>query len=284
MSGLKNIITKIRRLPIDGVTLQKLKDHVKKEFKKPQVDSRKLRRAHRIMDDIIDNENWSAIAEVLDYVYKTVEGKKTYPQHYRMIEIIKGMNYDDARWIPQTHLLKELKINDKLHNAFDNDLAMPRHVLEVDENADTIELLPLKSKSPKNNLLPQLMKFYEFLGKSSVTHLKLPPFNVVYPPNRFGKPMHIIDRDKILNTKLKYIKTILQYRPISEYSLQELNKVLDYQIPINEYFFKYMVRKDRIIGKKKLIPTDKNIVKIYRQYLMKQFYIQNGYKMNVVKV
>lgn len=280
MSSFKNIITKIRRLPVDVRTLEKLKGHIKKEFKKSGTGTRKIRRVNRVVDDIIEKENWSNIADVLDYVYKTIEGKEVYAEHFRMVEEVNKMNYDDARWFPQTHIIKELKIDDKFQQAFDEDLAMPRHKLDVDENIGSIELLPLKVKSSKTQFLPQLTKFYDFLSKSSVTHLKLPPMDVVYPPNRFGKPMHIVGRDKILNDRLKYIKTLLQYQPILEQSLLELNKVLDYQIPINEYFFKYMMRKDRIIGKKKLIPTDKNIVKIYRQYLMKQFFISDGYKMN----
>lgn len=295
----KEICKKIRRLPIDSYTMQKLICHCKKEFRtgskfQGRFHKKTYDKYNSLLDDILHYENWKSLPKVLDFIYKDVEAKRVYVETDSLFKQFKNMNYNELRQrYPSIHLIHELNIPQTYKDTFNRALAKEGDDFMV---CDHFKLNPGKlpvvfdvmeepiTKIKQDHLIQELTKFYSFIKKnqSRLTHLKLSPMEVLYPPNKFGQPLHIIQRDKILNQHLKYMKSLVQtFRPILKSSLIKINNLANSN-SINPNFFKHLIHKRKLFphvvlrGNKKFIPDEKNLKKIYKLYLIKQFYIEDS--------
>ncbi|WEJ97398.1 hypothetical protein PSN45_004949 [Yamadazyma tenuis] len=228
---------------------------------------------------------------LFDYIFKDVMGSESYPEQYGALKKFESYNYDQVRDIyPQVHLFKRLDVPEKYHQEFDKELKQEKDDFSLVNyfkfDANTIPDIPLISRNQLNDehekeemkkVLNHVKQMYNFIAsKENITHLKLRPMEVTYPSNKYGLPLHIIQRDKLLKDKLIYVKSVVnRYKPIPASILDQLGQITNGDI--NPHFFTYMIQKRRkvivkIKGNKKFIPDSKNIVKIYREYLSKQFY------------
>lgn len=302
----KHICKRIRRLPIDEYTYSKLLTHTKQEFLnrlksfnysgKP-VDVKKYNALVNLLDEILIYEDWHKLHAVLDYIHKDVSGPLVYPKQYKALKQFNNLNYNQVRnSFPQTHLFKLLSVPQQYISRFDKLLADEALQFSLSKffNTKTDISIPLiqrpSVKSDFSETLNEIKKMYDFVkGKKQITHLKLKPIEAAYPSNKYGLPLHIKQRDRILHQQLTSIKSIIKdLRPIPKESLDAMSQFV-YQVEtgkshFNPSFFRYMKRKRdkpidfKLKGGKKVIPDERNLVKLYKDYLTKQYYYDTNMK------
>lgn len=277
------MIGQVRRLPVDVVTLARAKAHAKHQFQVSAVLARTLGRYRdysRVMAQILDGD-YSQLKQVLDIVYKH-RGRAVYKHHYNTINTFVGRNYDQLRHsYPQLHLFTQLNVPPRYLQRYNDSLSVANNLIIVDTGglnkiqSDPIALIHSQPKVDDTNL-NQIQRFYSFLRSQGPGRKILGPIDVVYPPNRFGKALNIVQRDKILHNRINDVKKVVSaYKPISKHDLTTLNAVATGEIPLNPQFWSHL-RKNH-----KLLPFPKKIIKLYKMYLVDQFYIEDGvYHMN----
>ncbi|CUM48665.1 uncharacterized protein AC631_00308 [Debaryomyces fabryi] len=313
----KQICRRIHRLPLDHKTIECLRLHCKSKFvtqlKKGQyqhtsIDKSSFDKGIKVLDDVLVNENYDSLNTILDFIYK-----EALPQPQWVSDFMK-YKYTAFRpcW-PQVHLFNELTTTPKQSKLYeealekdkDMDLSLVSYFGIKPASIDT-DLKPLKlaidKTSPVSKILLEFKKLHSFVfrNQEKLTHLKVQPLEVIYPANRFGLPIHVTQRDKLLKQKVNYAKSLCQeFKPIYENSLNHLVEFAIYKpgstkgndaYKINENFFKYMIRKHNYerdnlnplykhhLRNKKLIPNDNNIRKYMREYVRKQFYYDSKLK------
>ena len=307
LSCFKEIIRRIRRLPVDYRTLNILSTYAKKEFKVPlkkrnfkfvPMNLKLYDRAVQIMDNILERRDPDVIHNILDFSYKEVEPAPTWVRLFQKQKFLLFKQY----W-PQVHLIDEIAPGSKLQKAYWQKLKEETgpefslmNFFGIDEKNVEGELEPIKKdKGSTNSLISELADRYFalhtflFHNQAKITHLKIQAMEVFYPPNVFGLPLHTQRRNEIFLDKINYSKRVsLEYRAIEKETLRYL---IDFAIHtpgekeaiepyrINRNYHRYMQRK--LKGdykkslrkpKKQLILNDNNIRKIYRAYVSKQFY------------
>lgn len=308
----KQICRRIHRLPLDHKTIERFQLYCKSKFltqlKKGQyqhscIDRSSYDKGIKVLDDVLVNENYDSLNTILDFVYK-----ETLPQPQWISDFMKYKYTAFRSCWPQIHLFNELATTPKQSKLYeealekdkDVDLSLVSYFGIKPESID-FDLKPLKftihdMTSPVSEILVEFKKLHSFVfrNQEKLTHLKIQPLEVTYPANRFGLPIHVTQRDKLLKQKLNYAKSICQeFKPLCVDSLNHLVEFAKFKpgnikgndaYKINENFFKYMIRKHNYerdnlnplykkhLRNKKLIPNDNNIRKYMREYVRKQFY------------
>lgn len=293
----KQLCQRVRRLPLDSYTLSLLQGELKTEFGSKRFDKKKFHKYISLFDDILLYENWPQLPVVLDDIYKARMTSKEYPDLFKKYKWFHNVNYDEIRLVyPHKHLFKDLSTPEKYQDKFnallqeegDSVLVMKSLGIDKSKGQHSFELVnrPLVNSS-RVQALEEIKQLYEFIAHhDKITHLKVLPFEVLYPSDKFGLPLHIIQRDKTLHDHLNYVKNIIKtFQPISKSHLIQLGLVADFTIPLNNNFFKYMVKKRQtkmvaLKTNKSVIPSQKNIIKWYKDYLIKQFYCEKDPDVN----
>lgn len=286
----KRVCRSIRRLPVDTKTLEHVQNQAKNEFSRKYINTKRLRNYQALLDDIVMYENWPRLFSLFDDLYRSRLTAGDFPQLYSTFHRFQNVNYDDVRHIyPHVHLFHELDAPEPFQHRFNNSLEQEEDVISVlallKHNGSDLTL-PLRAleepQSGHDTMIDEIKKLYQFVAKNDkLTHLKLLPFEVTYPSDKFGFPLHIIQRDKLLKDHLKYVKYIIsRFQPVNKLYLDQLAAVSNYEIGLNQNFFKYMIKKRTIMPavvnlktNKSVIPDLKNIIKWYKEYLTKQFYV-----------
>lgn len=308
LRSYKHLITKIRRLPLDGKSLTLLKTQVKKQYlpcggRHRRANSSTTAKAHAVFDGILIERDLQKLTKIWDFLYKS----KNEP----WVTAFLNTPYTEFReaW-PQVHLIDEVspKLNkcNAYHKAIEQEKEKPFSLttfMGFSDQTTTFEMLP-RSDPPSTMeiVMKKINNFYAFMKmhESKLTHLKLPNLTLVLPTNKFAEPLRVSRREELLRKKVTYVKEICKsYRPIGQADLNHLIYVAtlvnqdDDSVRINRGFFKYMERKHRQdlkhtspailnnLMSKKLVPNRNNIQKIARAYVQKQFYVdQEKYNMS----
>lgn len=305
IEAYKHIIAKVRRLPLDLRSLSLLKGVVKQQFynkvrpHRSGVDSRSVTKAVSILDRILSDVDLESMEHVWDYLYKRQE-QAWIPQFNRT-------KYSVFREIwPQVHLMEEVAPNLKQLREYQRHLSKDLNeefsvlkFMGIHLTEPGLQMLPRRASSDIEDLsqtLHHVSQFHQFVAanRSKLTHLKIQPFEVVYPTNKYAQPVHVSVRDRLLKKKVNYMKDLCKlYKPMEKGDLEHLINVAttadvaSSDLEINAAYFRYMEGKRRSdvelknpavlqLRSKILIPNENNIRKILRLYVMKQFYMENG--------
>lgn len=318
VQSYRDLYRKIGRLPLDTRSLNLLKQNVLSEFrtgkavhKHAGVDSKRVQAFLSLLDDILLYRKYKRMADLLDYIYKSSRPTPNW--------ITKFCSHKYSTWKdtwPQVHLLYEFG-TEKSKALYREQLASLETVSEflllkalnlvLPKNEPV--LTPLSSLhvdlDDKASLLSRVQKLHAFVHQNAVVllELKIHPLEVHYEPTRLGLPLSVASRENKLKEKINYIKGFLQsFRPLEEEDLKYLvlvtsTKATSAETSINNNFFRFMLRlirnpptevspfEKKYVWEKQLIPNERNIRFYYKQYVMKQFYVDEAgsYRMNPAK-
>lgn len=306
----RNLCRRYNRLPLDKLSIFKLRILTKNNFLDTHFNKKKYDKHRQLLDDILIHENYDKIEKLLDLIYK---------QNLDILGWVlelKNTNYLELKqeW-PQVHLIYELtstgdkkhlkEYEEKLKTENNDDICLMKHFgLEDISVLKPLAILPRANNSASHgDIINESKILHKFLfdNQTKLTHLKILPIEALYPTNRFGLPLHVTKRDKILRRKITYIKSLFEeFQTISKTDLEHLVSFATYnggsgkdpKLELPQGFFKYMKKKHDIekvtlnplvrkfIRSKTLIPNDNNIRKYYRDYVRKQYYLEDRtYKM-----
>lgn len=287
---------RIRRLPLEPYSMSHLKVYVKNQFTIPlkyknpyhnsPIDAKAYKKVRKLTDEILWHEDWSQLSVLLDFIFKDIISQKVLQQQYNAFKEFNNMSYDDVRDIyPSVQLYKLLPVLKDYHNKFDQELSKDKQDFSVSKffNIDDIEckfkVLERSGKSAEQSALNEVQRLYSFLLRNRhLSHLSLQLFEVAYPSDKYGRPMNIVGRDKLLQKKLIQVKSIIHdHRPLTKDIIESIELLYRGASTINPTFFKFMSRKHnqhKFIrkGNKRFIPTPKNITKLYKDYFVRQCY------------
>ncbi|KAG2734480.1 hypothetical protein G9P44_002486 [Scheffersomyces stipitis] len=270
----------------------------------PRFSSTKFHNYMTLLDDILVEEKYSRVHDLLDLIYKLPASSQSWKDKFLTIDYKELENH----W-PQVHAIDEITSDPKYLEAY-----REKQRAEKNEEVSVVKHFGLKSKrdnqSPaltmirkysdvdQDDSIPQVLKnvqeLHKFLFKNqAVFDVKIPPLEVFYPTNKVALPIHPRERNKLLKKKVASIRNVFKsLRPIAEDDLRQLYEFAIHrpsvshkpEYNINDKFYKYMIKKHNhekdnlapvirhYLRQKKLIPNDHNIRKLFREYVMKQFY------------
>lgn len=301
----KTVYRRVLRLPLDAHSLALLRSHIRDCFRAarpgvPVVDARKV----KIMDDILERGQYKQFDALLDVVYKDFAPVPAW------IGAFSHTRYLALRQVwPQAHIIDDFgdkKSVDRYHKELLR-REPPRLFLVMEQlgldDAQFAPLVPIKhsgrieQRTELQSMVDELVRFTEFLIKNNARLLdkKIQPLDVWYEPSRFGLPRSAHYLDLRLKYKVNYAKSLLRtFRPIEKQSLDRLTLIAQDKTPavFNPNFFRYMARKRereepssplvmKYVRHKTLIPNERNLRHLYRNYVYKQFYVADGtYRIN----
>lgn len=305
----RELCRNVGRLPLDNKSLSILRQKVRDEFRSGKdvhrfagVNPKPFHSFLSLMNDILMFRKYKRVADLLDVIYK--------PNHNLPEWITEFCSYKYSMWKdtwPQIHLLNEFG-NEKSKTIYKEQLKamepktefllMEELNLTLPKNETILTpLLMLSEESDKKtDLLGRVQKLHSFIFENAdiLLDLKVLPLEVYYEPTRLGLPLSVAARENKLKKKLNYIKTLVRsFRPLEEESIIHLINVssandMGFETSINPNFYRFMLRHNKgklentspfekkYVWQKTLIPDARNIRSYYKQYAMKQFYIDNA--------
>lgn len=308
LSYYKSLYRRVARLPLDHRSLeiarQKIRSHFKLAKNVPTysvVDRKLYDRAVSVLDSILVDEKYKDFYKLLDLVYKDFQPRESWIDHFHNVRYGAFKN----TW-PQVHLIDEFG-DEKSKNAYHKVLAelQPESnflfvkAMSIPKSADLGSLTPLKKtatvdiQNEKNSfLLEKMSQFHKFLKSNAKLLLdtQIHMLEVCYKPNRYGLPPSIPTMESELKKKVNYAKSLLDvFKPISQkklfYLIDFTTSKDDSVSKINPAFFRFMLRKRqkeeksvlpgvrKYVRHKLLVSNERNILYCYRQYVVRQFYI-----------
>ncbi|KAI5969752.1 hypothetical protein CANMA_001214 [Candida margitis] len=273
----------LRRLPLpQGVICDGSK------VLKQQYLQGKSKRFELLFHQILDQEQYKKLTEVLDAIYKVDK-----PAWYREFINIPYMKV--KRHWPTIHLIDTLTDNSSAKKTYYCKLAKPFSVTQsLNLKPDEAQYhLPLLKKfgdqvNPVVNLIKEVHKTYQFVVSQKVFEVTKHPFEVFYYPSKLGIPEHPVGIDCLLRKKVSSVKHVLEtFQPISK---EQLTKLMNANGVVNPRFYHHLQRKrskvDTSFQVKKLIIKEKilgeeQLQDVIRKYLQQQYYLENAnYKLN----
>lgn len=304
----RSICQRVRRLPVDGFTLTLLQQKVKQEFlvtssksSYSTVNAKRYNQCLEAFDSFLVDENFEALDAILDYTFKDRVINKRWAHEFLHEDC---MSFKDV-W-PQVHLIREFadtaaveEYDEQLRKMSANTDFSLMEYLNLSEDR-TLDLLRPNSinnghRQKLQSIVEELRKFHSFLTKHQAVLLKqkVPHFEVVYEPNKFGLPKGHIELQKAYRTKVNGMKQLLRkFRPMEKEHIDHLIAFCHSQpgttkYMVNPNFFKYMGAKHleerntisplvrTYLRKRLLVPNDKAIRDYMKEYAKKQFFIES---------
>jgi hypothetical protein len=246
-----------------------------------------------LLDEILVEWKFTKLQQVLDICYTKWNEKWA-------IELLSLSYHTLKPYWPQYHLIHVMnnatalkKYNHALHKEKNDDFSVSKHFGFQPDPQESIPLIRTYGSVQKSKvfMISKMQEFHKLLNNNP--HIfpdKLPMLEVAYPTNRFANPMVPKVRDNLLRCKVVFFQKLLQkHKPIEKLDLVHLYKFAIHKplqpsnLDINPGFFRYMNRIKpqfnpvlKKIRSKHLVPTDNNIRKIYRNYVMSLFYVDHG--------
>lgn len=299
ISHYRSLYRRLNRLPLDTESLALLKDTVRSTFLHSKPGYAHSIPHRRSYDELIDLSDRILV-------------KRKYRDLEHLLDLIHKQKWQDEKWKrefvhtkysqwmpiwPQVHLLRKFastkhteRYNKELERQSpSSEFSFMREMgLEVSENLSPLQ--PMRSKTNENNLteiLQSVTKFHKFLlqNATSVMEVKLKPLEVIYEPSRKGLPQSVASMEHTFKLKITYLKELCQtYRPLKSGSMDQLVAVATGRFSINPAFVRHMQRQSlkvspferKFLLQKQLIPNDRNIRFLYREYVVRQFTDENG--------
>ncbi|CAN3376797.1 hypothetical protein DIURU_001577 [Diutina rugosa] len=291
----KQAVTAIRRLPVDTVTLNRIVASVKSQVKQarnPQDLPRLYRSWISLQRQLVEDERWSSLSDVLDRCYKRP------PQWYHQFRSVSPVQLKPF-W-PQVHLIDEFGTEPALRKYHE------AQALIGASNTSWLRQGPGESPFTMLRKYGSGVSLYEQLTDKAVKLTRFVSHNqsrlaakrnikpeVSYPTDQYALPLSAKRQNNIFVKKIREVKQLVtQFVPLAKYDLDWLITVASTplessEVAINPNFFRYMERK-REIEKEQLspklrakrtkwwIPTEHNIRKHYRSYVTRQFFIDDS--------
>ncbi|KAK6458728.1 uncharacterized protein RJT20DRAFT_8411 [Scheffersomyces xylosifermentans] len=304
----KEFCRRIHRLPLTRDMISRLMAITKYKLVtvqpyNPKFDKRKYKNSIKLLDDILVDEKYDKLHDLLDVIFKTTIPVPAWKTAFLTMPFLQLQDH----W-PQVHAIHELtKVRAQLkpyEEALKEEANEDHSVMKFfnlsttqDKDLPKLEMTRSYSKGQGSNIkeiVENVAILHKFIFKhSGVLDVKVPPLEVLYPTNKYALPIHHKAREKLFKEKIAAIRNLFKaLRPIKEEDLQILYEFAIHrpsgsnkpECAINTRFYKYMIKKHKAeekslapiirhyLRQKKLIPNDHNIRKIFREYVMKQFY------------
>lgn len=283
LSSYKLLQRQLRRLPLPrGMILDGSR------VLKQQYLLGKAKRFEHLLHQILDQEQYKKISEVLDAIYKVDK-----PQWYKEFENIPYMKVK-GHW-PTVHLIDSLTDNEDPKKTYYNKLPQPFSVTQaLNINTESLrEPLPLIKRyaeqiNPVVDIIKEVRKVYAFIMSQRIFDVTKHPFEVFYYPSKLGIPEHPVGLDSLLRKKVSQVKRVLEtFQPIQK---SQLEKLMNARGSINSRFFLHFQRKrskqttsfqvKKLIIKEKIL-SEEQLQDIIQKYLRQQYYLENAsYKLN----
>lgn len=301
----KTIIKQITRLPLDRLTLNRLVNNTKNNFIKSKTrffKKKAYQEKLKLFNEVLEYEQYLKIHQILDLVYHP----RGTPDWMKKAENLKYNEMDF--FFPEIHLNDEIRVDldqskkyhEEIKQSLNEEISM---VDQMDGDKERIEDFGLENPGfpmligyeteETQRIVSKMFEFHNFLkknnsllSKNTIKHLP-----VIHSMTLFGHPNPASTRIKKKKKQMFYLKQLMQkFRPILKSDLEHLIAVSQSQnevegpLKINDFFFKYMIRKKRkedgqkfplmkkLINERTTIPTKFNIRKIYRLYYLKTFF------------
>lgn len=302
LAHYRTVCRRVRKLPLDQYILSLLQGKIKQEFLSGKqllystINAKKLQRHLKVLDSFLVDENYDALESVLDYTFKDPIINQPWAHAFIQEDC---MTFKDV-W-PQIHLIREFADSKSIEEydqhirqqSVDADFSLMKY-LDLSETRDIPLVRPTVASNGHKTSLESIVKglqdFHAFLMKSLGTLLKhkIPHFEVIYEPNKFGLPRGHIELHKAYRTKVNGMKQLLwKFRPVQKQHLDHLIAFGNGSGEVNPNFFKYMGAKHRqeaetvsplvrtYLRKRQLVPNDKAIRDYMKEYAKKQFYVED---------
>lgn len=294
------------RVPLDQWSLRRLQEIVRREFKNSQhnysysVENR-ARYDHllSLCTDLVENNKYKEFGKLLDIIYKVPYSQPWMNTFCQTLYLKFRQNW------PQVHLIREFgstsdikRYNEELERSSPvEDFSISRALgVACEPGYAPVSISSgRRSRSAKiEELVAQVHKFHGFLYKNASTLLdvKISPLEVIYEPNKYGLPLSVADRERKLRVLVNTIKRLIhKHQPIGNSSLSHLIAVargrdLTSSTQINPRFFAAKtVQKSKedvlpytrkYLQQKALIPNARNIRFLYREFVVRQFIVENN--------
>lgn len=305
----RELYRKVGRLPLDNRSLNILRQNVRHEFccgkdvhKHAGLNPKLFLSFLSLLDDILIYRKYKRMADLLDLIYKP---NRKIPDWVTQFCSYKYSTWKDT-W-PQVHLLNEFG-NEKSKALYREQLReleprmdfllMKELNITLPEGESVLTPLPRSSSQSdgKAEVLARAQRLHGFVLENVdvLLDLKILPFEVHYEPTRLGLPLSVAARETKLKEKVNYAKGLVRsFRPVEEEDLKHLIRVasgteIDADTSINAEFHRFMIRhskseldnvspfEKKYVWQKRLIPDERNIRFYYKQYVLKQFYIDGA--------
>ncbi|KAI5960036.1 hypothetical protein KGF57_001980 [Candida theae] len=280
----KSLQRQLRRLPLPRGIIAEGSQVLKQHYRLG-----KSKRFEIIFQQILEQEKYKSIHEVLDAIYKVDK-----PHWYMEFSNIPYMRVK-GHW-PTAHLIDTLTEDVKTRDTYYNKLAKPFSVteaLKLKQSSKSVLRLPLIRQYSGQvnsvvNMVKEVRKAYFFIMSQRVFEITKHPFEVIYHPSKLGVPEHPVGIDSLLRKKVSQVKHVLEmYQPIL---IRQLTKLMNARGEINPNFFRHLQRKRaddttsyqvrKMIIKEKIL-SEESLQGILESYLRQQYYLENGeYKLN----
>lgn len=264
----------------------------------------------KVIDTVLIEKKYEGIHEVLDLIYKRQELFPEKLAEFLKLQLIQiTPSWPERHLIDE--VTKTPEVVEKYHAAVENEKEKPfkltNHFGVKPEEVGSQESLIsnetqtsikkkldegvkqayLERKQRQQEAIQYAMKAYTFLetNQGILSHLKIKPIEAIYPISSRGTPLPVVSRRKIMKETIQNVKLSLRahFRPFQKDQLLQLRDVaISSSVPINPLFFRYAQKEIETRSKpsprrksklpKSAIPTEANIRKIYRNYVMKQCY------------
>lgn len=305
---------RVCRLPLDRRTLGNLQFRLRREYGSGKQPHRKRFLSYSaLLDRFLVHEDFSVLEAILDYTYKPLDkrwavfcglGHLSLAEHWPTVHLISEIDSKGA---------SEQSYQQAIRRQKPESFSIMQHLgLSLSKEEETrflaLSRLPSASQDLKTNmnqLMADVAQFYNFLhvNQAKVTHIKVPPFELVLETNRFGLPLSVVLRNSRLKLKVNQVKDFLrQYRPMEKEDLAHVIRLAIHrplqnpqpELALNPAYFRFMARKHlreekslapyirKYNRNKKFVPSDNNLRKLLRGYVKKQFYVdpKTGYTMS----
>lgn len=274
MKRYEELLQRVGKLPLDVRSLERLQNKLAAQL----AARRHIEHFGKISTLVTDAEKGAKrFAELLDYIYKL-------PAAWTRQFVATSHHQLKPHW-DAVHLIHEFGTRESIrkYNAELEKLEFPEFSL-LKELGLELDLPPIEPLSldpsapiPIGDLVAQVKKHWHFLKDSGVCDTKVPPFEIIYEPSRFGLPQSEALREKRLRQHITFMKSLVnKYQPLSKEDMFFLMLVAREDAPLNPSYFSQeraelspMEQKTR---HKQLLLNERNIRMLYRFYVFKQFY------------
>ncbi|OBA20192.1 hypothetical protein METBIDRAFT_43330 [Metschnikowia bicuspidata var. bicuspidata NRRL YB-4993] len=307
LSYYKGLCRRVARLPLDHHSLEVARRTLKAQFTQSKsvptysvVDRKLYDRVISVLDDILIYEKYKDFDKLLNLVYRDLKPRPLWVEkfHHTRYGAFKKV------W-PQVHLMDEFGDSNRCKEYHDALAKMQPateflflEAMQIPVNADlgSLSLLGRATSTDKvpqeSELLKKLIVFHQFLKThaNALLDTQIHMLDVCYKPNRYGLPPSVAAMEAELKKKVNYAKHLLDsFKPIEKEDLLYLIEfTTSKREPLPEFnpnFFRYMLRKrakeknelspaiQKYVRHKQLIPNERNLLHNYRQYVVRQFYV-----------
>lgn len=253
--------------------------------------------------DLVQHNKYKEFGKLLDIIYKA-QDSQPWMADFRQTRYLRFRH----NW-PQVHLIREFgstsdikRYEEQLKRSTPlEDFSISRALGVTCEPG--FEPISISRGQPSQSgkieeLIAQARKFHGFLSKNAsvLLDVKIAPLEVIYEPSKYGLPLSVADRERKLRVLINTMKRLIEkHQPVDSSHLNHLISVargreVSSLTQINPRFFAAKIKQKsnadvlpyarKFLQQKTLVPTDRNIRFLYREFVVRQFIVdKNEYRL-----